>query len=390
MMPTTATWDRATATAWAVLRAATRNLRRVRLLRVDKLVAQSVLGAVLLTWLMLVGLDAFKIFISEAYNVDANYTLTKAVVYVLLTIPRRCYEMFGYAALIGGLLGLGGLAGTSELTALRAAGLSKLRICASVALALLMLTLVVTIEGETLGPYGERKAQALQLAAKSKDITLAKGGSLWARDGETVINARRATSQATPQGNAIELFGVRIFEFAEDGRLTFLTLAESAIHVGSGWTLHNLRRTAFAEASATTTKSAQLPWSSGLDPGLLELSIINPQYMAIADLGRSIAYMHRNQQDASTYVQAYWGRIFYPLSVLVLAFCAMPFAFGTLRSGGLARRLFVGMIIAIGFYFLQKAIVSLATVYGVHPALANLFAPLLLMAGVTVYFRRNA
>jgi lipopolysaccharide export system permease protein len=26
--------------------------------------------------------------------------------------------------------------------------------------------------------------------------------------------------------------------------------------------------------------------------------------------------------------------VFYPLNVLVLAFCALPFAFGALRSGG--------------------------------------------------------
>ena len=49
----------------------------------------------------------------------------------LVTTPRRLYEMFGNAALIGGLLGLGGLAATGELTALRATGMSKLRIATS-------------------------------------------------------------------------------------------------------------------------------------------------------------------------------------------------------------------------------------------------------------------
>lgn len=82
-----------------------------------------------------------------------SYTVAKAISYTLLTVPRRLYEMFGYAALIGGLLGLGGLAGTGELTALRAAGLSKLRICVSVVITLFALTLCVAVLGETLAAW---------------------------------------------------------------------------------------------------------------------------------------------------------------------------------------------------------------------------------------------
>ena len=159
--------------------------------RVDRLVALAVLGAVALTWTVIVSLDAFRTFIIELNSVgQGHYTLSKAAAYVLLTVPRRFYEMFGYAALIGALLGLGGLANSGELTALRAAGLSKLRICASVVLGLGLLTLAVALLGETLGPYGEHKAQALQIAAQAKDVALARGGALWARDGDSVISAR--------------------------------------------------------------------------------------------------------------------------------------------------------------------------------------------------------
>src|SRR5690606_9621710 len=109
--------------------------------QVDRLVGVSVLSAVALTWFVLVGFDAFSIFVGELNDVGrGTYTLAKAASYTLLTLPRRLYEMFGYAALIGGLAGLGGLAGSGELTALRAAGMSKLRICASVVLTLTLLT----------------------------------------------------------------------------------------------------------------------------------------------------------------------------------------------------------------------------------------------------------
>ncbi|MEO7064502.1 MAG: LPS export ABC transporter permease LptG [Dokdonella sp.] len=357
--------------------------------RVDRLVARAVLTTVAITWITIVALDAFRIFIGELNDVgQGHYTLAKAAVYVLLTVPRRFYEMFGYAALIGSLMGLGGLAASGELTALRAAGLSKLRICASVALGLGILTLAVALLGETVGPYGERKAQALQLTAKSNDIALAKGGALWARDGETVIGARHARTHGST--GEVDLDGVRVFEFDKDGRLLSLSVADQAVHTQGDWTLHNARRTQFGIDSASSTQGATMHWQSSLNPALLATSIIQPQYMTLRDLGQNIASLDRNRQDASSFRDAYWARLFFPLDVLILVFCAVPFSFGALRSGGLSKRLFTGIVLALGFYFLQRAIVSLGSVYALHPAAANLVAPLILVVAAAAYFRRHA
>jgi lipopolysaccharide export system permease protein len=366
-------------------------MRTVLFKKVDKLVALSVLGAVLLAWGFLIGLDAFKTLIAEINDVGTgDYTLTKAVVYTLLTIPRRAYQWFGYAALIGGLLGMGMLATSGELTALRAAGLSKLRICVSVILSLVVLTALVMLMGETIGPRGEQKAEALALTAKAKDVTIGKGGSLWARDGETVINAKHGRSRATHAGMTVELSEVRVFEFTEAGQLLALSLARTATYLGGDWTLHDVRRTEFSGTSATTTMQAQTQWKSALDPDVLAKSMIHPEYLSARDLSRNIDYMRRNHQDSSGYERAYWGRIFYPLNVLVLAFCAVPFAFGALRTGGLGKRLFVGMALAISYYFFQSAVVSMGAVYNFNLALANLLPSVLLALAAIVYFRRHA
>ena len=359
--------------------------------QVDRLVGVSVLSAVALTWFVLVGFDAFSIFVGELNDVGrGTYTLAKAASYTLLTLPRRLYEMFGYAALIGGLAGLGGLAGSGELTALRAAGMSKLRICASVVLTLTLLTAAVAVLGETLAPLGDQNAKALALAAKSKDISLAKGGSIWARDGDTFVNAGSGRTRPSGQGHAVDLNRVRIFEFDKEGRLRVLSVAARALHENGQWTLFDLRRTVFGEASASSTLAALQRWDSGLDPDLHALSIVKLDYLDLRGLSRNIAYLERNGQDDRVFREAWWARLFYPINVLVLAFCALPFAFGTLRSGGLAKRLFLGIVLSIGFYFLQRAIVNMGAVYGLAPALANAFPPLLLIAMATAWFRRHA
>ncbi len=359
--------------------------------KVDKLVALSVLGSVLLAWGFLVGLDALNAFISEVNDVGTGqYTLSKAVVYVLLTVPRRSYQFFGYSALIGGLLGMGTLATSGELTALRAAGLSKLRICLSVIFALTVLTALVMLMGETIGPRGEQKAEALAMTAKAKDVTIGKGGSLWARDGANVINAKHGRTRATKNGPSVELQDVRVFEFTAQGQLGALSLAKTATHSGGEWSLHDVRRTEFSSGAAASTTQAQTQWKSALDPKVLAVSMIHPEYLSASDLSRNIDYMQRNRQDASSYQIAYWGRIFYPLNVLVLAFCAVPFAFGALRTGGLGKRLFIGMALAISYYFFQHAVVSMGAVYNFNLALANALPSLLLAAMAFVYFRRYA
>jgi lipopolysaccharide export system permease protein len=357
--------------------------------KVDKLVALSALGAVLLAWGFLVGFDAFRAFVGEINDIGTgHYTLSKAIAYTLLTVPRRGYQFFGYAALIGGLLGMGALASSGELTALRAAGLSKLRICLSVIFALTALTALVMLMGETIGPRGEQKAEALALSAKSKDVAIGKGGSLWARDGENVVNAKHGHTRSTPAGASVELQDVRVFEFTPQGQLSALSLAKTAAHAYGEWTLHDVRRTEFHGTSAISTTQAQTQWKSTLDPNVLAVSMIHPEYLSARDLARNIDYMQRNRQDASSYQRAYWGRLFYPLNVLVLAFCAVPFAFGMLRTGGLGKRLFIGIALAITYYFFQSAVVSMGAVYNFNPALANALPSLLLAAAALVYFRR--
>jgi len=367
-------------------------LDRLRFKKVDKVVALSVIGGVLLAWFVVVALDAMQAFVGEINDVGTgDYTLAKAVAYILLTVPRRMYQYFAYGALIGGLMGMGALAASGELTALRAAGMSKLRICASVVLALTVLTVFVALMGEVIAPRAQQKAESLMQTAKNRDIAIGKGGTLWARDGDTVINAKRGRTRANKGGTpTIELSEVRVFEFTPIGQLSALSIAKTATHVNGEWTLHDVRRSEFEGRSATSTTEETKQWKSQLDPNVLAVSMIHPEYLSMNDLARNIDYMNRNRQDATSYKLAYWGRIFYPLNVLVLAFCAVPFAFGSLRTGGLGKRLFMGMALAISYYFFQKSVVSMGAVYNFNLALVNALPSLFLAVAAFVYFRRNA
>src|SRR6185437_12184057 len=154
--------------------------QRVRIKRADRLIAGAVLASVLLAWLVIVGLDTFINFAKEVGDIGHGYSLGQAVAYIALTVPRRVYDWFVFAALIGSLLGLGGLGASGELTALRASGMSKLRICLSAACLVLVLMAGVFVLGETAAPAGEQRAQNIQLTAHSGKLGNTRSG-LWAK-----------------------------------------------------------------------------------------------------------------------------------------------------------------------------------------------------------------
>lgn len=355
--------------------------------RVDRLVALSVLGSLVTVWLVLTGFDAVRMLLRE---LQLRYSVTNAVIYVLVTFPRRLYEMFIFAAVIGGLMGLGGLGASGELTALRAAGMSKLRIAGSAAGVIAVLIVGVTILGETAAPWGDQQAQAMELRMKASNLGLSGNSGLWARDGARIVNAKATLLKQVQGHNVVQLADVRVFTFTPDGQLSRFDWARTAEHDGRQWTLDGVRSTTLDEHGTHTTNTAHERWDSSLNPRVLEQSVIQPQYLPMRDLYRNMDYLQRNGQNPDVYAVPFWGRALYPLNALVLVLCAMPFAFGALRSGGLGKRIFIGILLAIGWYFLQKALVNFATIYGVPPLPANLLPAVVLALVAWLYFRRYA
>ena len=355
----------------------------------DRLIASSVLGAVLMVWVLLVGVDSLGAFAGQLGDMSGEHSLSSALIFILWTLPRRAYTLFPFAAVIGSLLGLGTLATSSELTALRAVGLSKQRIVMSAFWVIGALTLAMVLVAETLGPYGEQQGQSLAMAAKSADVSRAKGSGLWAREGDTFINAREGKVAGTGVNATIELFGVTLYEFDPQGRLASIASVGRATHQQGAWTLYDIRRSRFLARSVESRSIEQEQWHSALNPDALKLGVSKPRYLSIAELSAGLEYLHRNELDASEFEHAYWSRFFYPLNVIVLFLAAAPFAFGSLRSGGFGKRLFIGMIVGVSFFVLQTLAGNLAQVYHVALPLAFLLPPLVLAGGSWLYFHRR-
>ncbi len=367
-----------------------RGLAWLRLRRADVLIISAVFYAVLMVWILLVGFDAFLQFARQLNYLGRNgYTLGEAAYYILLSIPRRFIEMFGHAALIGTLLGLGGLAASNELTALRAAGMSRLRVGAAALGLIAVLSGLVMLDAEYVMPPAEVRAQGIQLALRTHNMAAISSTGLWAWDGQYVVNVRSILNTPGGHESGVRLRDVRVYGFDPQGRLLSVFRARRARYQNNHWQLDHVQITRFSKHAASTRYVAVLPWKTILSPHLLELSVLDPNAQSLGDLLRNIHYLRGNGQSARIYSDALWQRLLYPANVLLLVLCTLPLVFGSMRSGGFGKRLLFGLLIAIGWFFLQRALVNLAAVYGVSAWFANTLPLLLLAVAAAWLFRRR-
>ena len=136
------------------------------MVKLDRYIGTSVFFAIMAVLGIIVSLALLFAYIDELSDITATYGLLDAAIWVLLTVPRRIYEMLPMAALIGCLIGLGNLASSSELTIMRAAGVSIRRIVWAVMKPMLVIMLAGVLIGEYLAPWSENLAQANRAMAQ--------------------------------------------------------------------------------------------------------------------------------------------------------------------------------------------------------------------------------
>ena len=349
----------------------------------DRYIGQAVLKGTLVVLAVLVSLEVFFAFLTELSDVGTgDYTTAEAAVYTLLTIPRRIHELIGYSALIGALFSLGALAAHSELTAIRAAGVSLHRLIGSVLKTGVLIMLVVMLIGELVAPPLERYALDRKAVSQSQSAIFRSAHGFWVRDGDSFINIR----DIFPGGR---LGGIFIYEFDENKRLRKATSARGAVYQEEGWLLEGIEQSILDETRGVEVRSlARTPWDSLLSPALINVVTIAPEKLSAWGLAQYIDYLKENGLDAVRYQHAFWKRLAMPLTGLVMLVLAVPFSFGRMRSVAVGLRLMIGALLGIGFHIFNQTFGHLGQIYAYNAAFTAAFPSLLFLAVALVLLRR--
>lgn len=346
--------------------------------QLDRYIARHVVQGTLVWLLALVTLFSFISFVDDVDNVGrGDYTTLLALEYMVLTIPRRAFELFPLAALIGALMGLGTLAGSSELTVIRSSGVSIRRICAAVMGGAAVLIFIAVCVGELIAPSAEQYAQARRSVALTDELQSNTRSGFWIRDGNSFINIRRVLENN-------QMRDVNIFEFDAQRRLRVATRATSARHENNEWKLEGIVQSHLNDDGVVRSEISAAVWESLFDPELVNVVSVSPQSLSIVGLRRYTAYLGKNGLDTTRFEFALWHKFIYPLATGVMIILAVPMVLGRLKASGLGQRIVVGVIIGIAFHVLNKASGHLGLVYGLSPAFSAI-VPTLLFACVAVW-----
>lgn len=326
--------------------------------RLDRYIIRSVLALTALVGLGLVTIYTLVVFISDIGETGkGSYGVLQVLEYSLLLMPSSLYILLPIVALLGALLGIGALARSSELTAMRASGVSMLRIGAATLAAGALLGAFGYVLGDWLGPAGENLATRLRDEARGEHGSLDR--ALWLRDADNILRIRRLIAEDHARD-------VTVFRTDAMGGLIQVSTVEEARYVDGRWLMTGVKRTELPAASARGTRVVtldQIEISGSITPNVLKLFILEGDVLSVRGLYNLVAYMEDNKLDATKYRIWLWRKLVEPVTVMVMMLFAVPFVVGTLRDAGAGQRLLAGVLVGIVFYVLNKVSVSVGDLY---------------------------
>lgn len=324
----------------------------------ERHLAREIYAAVGLVAVAFLGLFAFFDLIYELGDVGrGSYQFRHALAYVALTLPGRAYDIVPISVLIGTLYALTLLARNSEITVLRASGLSTLGLLLTLMKIGVVFVLLTAAIGELVAPPAERFAQQVRLQAKGSMVAREFRSGLWVKDEQAFVNVRDVLPDAS-------LLGVRIYQFDKAFSLQSITEAGSGVYIPGAqhWRLSDVVRTVFDAAGARVEREVEVDWTSGLSPDLVSVLMVMPERMPLRTLYQYVNYLGENRQKTQRYEIALWKKLVYPLATLVMMALGLPFAYMQDRLGAVSVRVFAGIMLGIAFQLLNGLFSSLGII----------------------------
>lgn len=296
-----------------------------------------------------------------------GYGLMTAFAYVMLSQPSHVVVVFPVAALLGTLFAISRLSTQSELTVMRASGLSLARLSVLAAIIGILFSGIIFAFGEFVAPAAKEAAKRMRISATTNVVARQFRSGFWVKDDRSFVNIQNVTPDT-------ELINMRVFEFDAQYRLKSIRVAEKGRYEAKNlWRLTNVEQTTFdgdgASGVARITKLPTAEWVSAMTPDLLAVLRVRPEEMSISNLNAFIQHLRENKQNSTRYEVALWNKVFQPVAVIVMMLLAIPFAIQSERAGGVGAMLVLGTMIGIGAYFLNQLIGHLTVLNDWSPAL---------------------
>jgi lipopolysaccharide export system permease protein len=314
-----------------------------------------------------------------------------------LLMPSIIIKTFPMAILLAGLLGFGRLSSDSEIVAMRAAGVSILRLMYPVTMFALGIAFVSFLLNELVVPPATLRGIALQ--------------NQIAREVKTAGDQQMAASQTDESGNRIlivasdfslaarQMTQVTITAYNKAGTPSFFLYAPLLRYTDqSDWEIIGGARLlsydgAFLADLDGRVWPDQVPHLSLSPQDLLSQRLKAMDAFGMVEMRRHIEEVRDDPQVTKKQIAnleyGFWNKVALPLAALVYALLGAPLGIRTVRTGAAT-----GFAVSVAIIFAYITLANLMNVYamgGAIPPYVASFTPLvvgLIAAGVIIW-RRN-
>lgn len=329
------------------------------------------------TLLILISLFSFFDLLREIDDIGkGGYRFIDVVIYVLFEIPSHAYELLPVAVLIGGIYALSTLASNSELTVMRVSGVSMMRLTGWLAVIGVLFALLTALLGEYVAPAASRAGSRYRIESTQQVMVGDTRSGIWIKDGKQIANITAMLPDLTLQG-------LRIYEFGNGQRVErIIDASKASFDEDKGnWQLSESTLTDFpADAQKVTlSRPPALVWNTTINPDMLAVLMLKPADMSMRALAGYTSHLRENGQQTARYDLALWNKIFYPVACISMMLIALPFALLQRRSGNVGTRIFSGILLGVGFNFLNRIVGHLGVLYEFPAPLAAALPTLALL-----------
>lgn len=315
------------------------------------------------------GLSAFTLIFAAAQILaigravsDAHAPLWAAVEVFLWQLPYVVVTVIPMALLLGTLLAMQRLSGESEITAMKAGGITFVRIVAPFLAAGLLLSVVTYLLQEHVVPYANDRVAEIQdtvinhTSAFNRDLTVSAplpGGG------------RQVTIASAFEPHSGALLHVTLLQYDKNGNPTRVIFADRAEFFSDSWTLENVSAYDF-NADGTVfvqPKTATLQVEIGEKPTDIVKRVThdNPEDMNRAQIAEIIRSGQLTQTELRKYVTTYQEKLAQPFACFVFTLIAIPFGLRSVRGGGSTS---IGFGLAVLIVFVYYVVLTVFSYVG--------------------------
>jgi lipopolysaccharide export system permease protein len=294
--------------------------------------------------------------------------------YFLFRIPMIISQLLPAAVLLTSLITCGYLSRHSEITAMKANGISLYRIALPILTIAALTALLIFILSEWVTPHTNEKAENIRLVEVQKQPSLGsfKQDQIWYRGQKGIYNFRLFDAQTGA------LQGIAIYYLDRQMNLVMRLDAEKGEWKEGRWLFHNILITRFDDGEfPVISKIKQQVVDLPEGPSNFQLIQKNVEAMGYSELKRYIRKLQSEGYDATRYVVDLHGKIAFPLVSILLAIIGISFSLRSERSGGIAQGIGAGLIIGFSYWLVYAFGMSLGRSGSLPPFIAAWFANIL-------------